>query len=320
MTLVPLKDYIFFVAQLQTLVYLAVYLPTLYVRYKSGLVTNEMLAISKKPFILIGFCESVATLLMLASAARLPGVLLPILQQLIVLWQMILSGFLLRTRYSSFQFIGAGLIVVGSAMASQATVATGNSGQTNLFYVMILNTAFFLYALAGVIKDKIFKQSKELLKGQNLDIFVVNSFGSVAQTVGTLILFPLMLRLKDLSIQDIPHYLSETVTCFCGINPTPTSNCAGAPLAVLAYFAFNLGFNICALYLVRKVGAVVVSIAASIIVPTTVAVFSLPLPILGPGDQLSTVFLIGSAILVAGMLTYSTKEIYELIQSNRKTD
>lgn len=67
---------------------------------RMGKVTKEMLNVPKPSFVIIGLCEALASLLLLICTARLPGVILPVLQQLLIIWQMIISAFLLGKRSS----------------------------------------------------------------------------------------------------------------------------------------------------------------------------------------------------------------------------
>ena len=46
-----------------------------------------------------------------------------------------------------------------------------------------MNVVYIFYALAFVTKEIVFTESKERLGGQNLDIFVVNTFGSLSQVI-----------------------------------------------------------------------------------------------------------------------------------------
>lgn len=48
---------------------------------RSGKVTPSMLSIEKLPLVLIGACEAVAQLLFMISAGHLPGVMLPVINQ-----------------------------------------------------------------------------------------------------------------------------------------------------------------------------------------------------------------------------------------------
>ena len=63
-----------------------------------GKVTKEMLGIPKAAFGIIGMCEALASLLLLICTARLPGIILPVLQQLIIIWQLITSAILLNRK------------------------------------------------------------------------------------------------------------------------------------------------------------------------------------------------------------------------------
>ena len=64
-------------------------------------------------------------------------------------------------------------------------------------------------ALASIIKEKIFSDAKEDLDGQSLDIFVVNSFGSGAQALGVLLLLPLLVSSRGLSLSELPQYVGD---------------------------------------------------------------------------------------------------------------
>ncbi len=100
MALVPLGNYVFFLAQLQTFGYVAVYFGALFWRYRyteitpaflscfagfisifsthvavnrAGIVTKQMLDTPKKQFFVIGALEAAAQILGFIGAAKLPG-------------------------------------------------------------------------------------------------------------------------------------------------------------------------------------------------------------------------------------------------------
>ena len=54
-----------------------------------------------------------------------------------------------------------------------------------------------------------------------------------------------------------PHVLCLVAgaTCLLGGSPSCGSDCSGAPLLPLLYIAFNLGFNIAALNLLKTAGS-----------------------------------------------------------------
>jgi hypothetical protein len=83
MALVPLKDYPFFLAQALTFGYVVVYGSFLFVRYRSGIVTREMLELPKMPFIILGGLEALGLAAGMAAAANLSGASIPILTQVL---------------------------------------------------------------------------------------------------------------------------------------------------------------------------------------------------------------------------------------------
>lgn len=85
MALVPLKDYPFFLAQALTFGYVVVYSAFLFIRYRSGIVTREMLELPKTPFVTLGALEALGLAAGMAAAANLSGASIPILTQVFAL-------------------------------------------------------------------------------------------------------------------------------------------------------------------------------------------------------------------------------------------
>ncbi|KAL0392194.1 UNVERIFIED_CONTAM: protein CLT2, chloroplastic [Sesamum radiatum] len=81
LALVPMKDYPLFLAQFNSLMYVAVFFSVLHVRYHAGLTTDEMLTIPKAPFIVIGLLESISVVSGMYAGAMLPGPAIPLLYQ-----------------------------------------------------------------------------------------------------------------------------------------------------------------------------------------------------------------------------------------------
>ena len=81
--------------------------------------------------------------------------------------------------------------------------------QADPLYIGIFVSSMLFPALASIIKEKIFSDAKEDLEGQSLDIFVVNSFGSGAQALGVLLLLPLLVSSRGLSLSELPQYVGD---------------------------------------------------------------------------------------------------------------
>ncbi|KAL5559941.1 hypothetical protein UlMin_036152 [Ulmus minor] len=305
LALVPMKEYPFFMAQVTTFGYVVIYFSILYMRYKSGIVTDEMIAQPKLLFAAIGILEALGVAAGMASAAMLPGPAIPILSQTFLVWQLMLSVLFLGRTYSFNQIVGCILVATGVAVA-----ITGGSNASQMLSgiafswpaLMIASSAF--QAGASIIKEFVFLNAASRLKDKSLDIFVVNSFGSGFQALFVFLFLPLLSSLKGIPFAELPSYLQSGVGCFLNIG-TNTSGCDGAPWLPLLYIATNLLFNISILNLVKISSAVVSSLTVMLSVPISIYVLSIPLPYLPEATALSPFFLLGSVVLVLGLILYT---------------
>ncbi|CBI19288.3 hypothetical protein VitviT2T_027341 [Vitis vinifera] len=305
LALVPLKQYPFFLAQFTTFGYAAIYFSILYIRYRAGIVTDEMIALPKSRFMAIGILEALGVASGMASAAMLPGPAIPLLNQTFLVWQLALSTLILGRKYSFNQILGCFLVAAGVVTA----VASGSNGDQMLSGIefiwpalMIASSAF--QAGASIIKEFVFVDAATRLKGKLLDIFVVNSFGSGFQALFVLLLLPLLSNFRGIPFPQLPSYLKAGAGCFLNIGSN-IPGCDGAPLLPLLYLATNIAFNISLLNLVKISSAVVSTLAAMASVPISIYVLSLPLPYLPQGASLSPFFLFGGVILLLGLLLYN---------------
>ncbi|KAK6130535.1 hypothetical protein DH2020_035716 [Rehmannia glutinosa] len=305
LALVPMKEFPFFLAQLTTFGYVAIYFSALYMRYRAGTVTNEMLSIPKLPFIIIGLLEALGVVSGMYSGAMLPGPAIPILNQTFLVWQLPFSILLLRRSYSLNRLAGCFLVAAGVVLA----VTSGSEHDQMLSGVgivwpamMIASSAF--QAVASVLKESVFLDAATRLKGKLLDIFVVNSFGSGFQALFVLLFLPLLSNLKGIPLSELPSYLRSGAACFFNIGNN-TTGCDGAPLLPLLYIVTNIAFNISVLNLLKFSSAVVSSLAVMSSVPISIYILSLPLPYLPGGVSLSPFFVLGSLVLVMGLIVYN---------------
>ncbi|XP_021642411.2 protein CLT2, chloroplastic isoform X1 [Hevea brasiliensis] len=305
LALVPMKQYPFFLAQFTTFGYVMIYFSILFMRYRAGIVTGEMIGLPKSRFVAIGILEALGVATGMSAAAMLPGPAIPILSQTFLVWQLAFSALLLGRRYSFKQITGCMLVAFGVVVA----VASGSSADQMLSgfefiwpAVMIISSAF--QAGASIIKEFIFVDAAKRLKGKSLDIFVVNSFGSGFQALFVLLLLPLLSNLKGIPFAQLPSYMKSGAGCLVNIGRN-IPGCNGAPLLPLLYVTMNMAFNVSLLNLVKISSAVVASLAVMLSVPISIYVLSLPLPYLPEGASLSPFFLLGSTILVLGLVLYN---------------
>lgn len=110
-----------------------------------------------------------------------------------------------------------------SAAGSQVPTAcqpTNRSAPVSLTrYPPILQTTPLAQALDTILKEKVFRDARAKLGGE-LDLFVVNSAGSLAQGVFVFLLLPCMTALRGMSLADLPNYLVQGGCgggCGCGV-------------------------------------------------------------------------------------------------------
>ncbi|TYG69578.1 hypothetical protein ES288_D05G241800v1 [Gossypium darwinii] len=288
LALVPMKEYPFFLAQFTTFGYVAIYFSILFLRYRAGIVANEMLSLPKSRFAAIGMLEALGVASGMASAAMLPGPAIPILNQTFLVWQLLFSAVLLGRRYSFNQIAGCLLVAVGVivAVTSGSETSQVRSGIKLMWPgVMIASAAF--QAGASIIKEFVFIDAAKRLNA----LFV-------------LLLLPLLSNLKGIPFLELPSYLKSGAACFLNLGGE-TSGCEGAPLLPLLYIVTNMAFNISVLNLLKVSSAIVASLTVTLSVPLSIYILSLPLPYLPNGASLSPFFLFGSLILMSGLILYN---------------
>lgn len=267
--------------------------------------------------------------------------MLPILGQTFLIWQFIFSGLLLKTKYNARHFAGAALVLLGLVVVNEPSAwAVGPAGAREarsasprlcaqpptrplsaltprlvppapsfpftppaqmLFPIATFTASTLMFAVDSIFKEKIFRDYRAK-KGRQLDIFVVNTFGSCWQALFTFLLLPANAALRGVAPSRLPEYLRDGLACFVGCTPQSCAldghSCGGAPLLPLLYIGalfgsacaarqplteppraasltaaharpaagVNLALNVSALRMMRSSSAVVASLVSSIAV------------------------------------------------------
>ncbi|KAM0923871.1 hypothetical protein ACQ4PT_005275 [Festuca glaucescens] len=305
LALVPLRQYPFFLAQFATFGYVVVYFSILYLRYQAGSVTDEMLSLPQKPFILVGLLEALAAAAGMAAGAVLSGASIPILSQTYLVWQLLLSAIFLKRRYRVNEITGCFLVTVGVVITVASGSGAGASLQsTGILWPLLMILSFFLQAADTVLKEIIFIDAANNLKGGSVDLFVVNSYGSAYQAIFMCLLLPFLSKLWGIPFHLLPTYIRDGAACFLNMESL-SSGCEGAPLLPLLFVLVNMGFNISLLHLLKISSAVVSSLASTFSVPLSIYAFTLPLPYIVVASTLPPGFVAGAVVLIAGLLMYS---------------
>ncbi|CAA0805870.1 CRT (chloroquine-resistance transporter)-like transporter 3 [Striga hermonthica] len=304
LALVPLKHYPFFLAQLATFGYVIVYFAILYLRYQAGKVTDEMLSLPKSPLIAVGLLEALAAASGMASGAILSGAAIPILSQSFLVWQLVLSYIFLGRRYRFHQLFGCFLVAVGVIVTVASGSGPGSLMEAGIFWSVLMIISFLLQAADTILKEIIFTDASQRLKGGTVDLFVVNSFGSAyQQAIFICLLLPFLSNLWGIPFGQLSNYLKDGAACFLNVG-TMSNRCNGAPLLPVLFVIVNMGFNISLLHLLKISSAVLSCLTSTVSVPISVYLFTLPLPYLGVSSSLPPGFVAGAIILVFGLLVY----------------
>ncbi|KAH7306321.1 hypothetical protein KP509_22G006400 [Ceratopteris richardii] len=307
MALIPLKEYPFFLALINTFGYVTVYFSILYMRYQSGLVTKEMLGLPKLPFVLAGALEALGLAAGMAAAANLPGASISILLQTLLVWQLVLSKIFLKRSFSCGQIAACGLVVAGVAIALSGGQVSGvpvATDKVDLFGALLMITSCAFQASSTIVKEFIFRNASKCLECGSVDIFVVNSHGSAFQSFFVLLMLPFLSQLRGVPFSQLSSYMASGAGCLFNIG-SPSAECSGATLLTLSYVVMNLAFNISVLSLLKMSSAVVSSLCSTLAVPLTIYIFTLPLPYVGVTASLHPQFVIGVMILFCGLALYN---------------
>ena len=328
-TLVPLKTYPYLLSQMQGVAYLIFYSSILYSRYKQhdGTVTIDMLKIPKRPFLWIGFWDSVGDILGNLGTGHLPGYQVPLLAKLNIIFTAMFSSLILKKMYTTSQISAMAVVLCGSIITllpvilnqifSIDDISDNKDTSTSLFYTVVYVASVAPTALAFVLKEEIFAKHANL----NLDIFVVNTYGSIVSLVFTILLLPLAAvpGFGEVKLSELPQYMKNGFQCFRGINPTIDDDCRGDPVAPLLYFCINVTYNICILALVKHGGALLTFLTNTITFPLSTILFTLPWPLLGP-SALSGFVIVGLIVELSGVIFYQRASSVANSESNEDED
>jgi drug/metabolite transporter (DMT)-like permease len=248
-----MKEYTYFISQFTCICYVVTYSSFFFVRRRKGIITSQMLQCAARHwyiFASIGLLEALNFLTSLHAAARLPGGLIGVLGQTGLLWSVALSHSLLGKRFDLRQLLGVFIVAAGvticslpQAAAAGLTIEASRELTGNMLLYLVSTGCG---ALTSILKEWAFSR-------EDLDIFVVNTLGSAAQCVFTLLLLPITLALAT----TLPpaEYMARGWAAFCGATHP------AMPWLAIAYILANLTVNISAITLVKRGGAVRTTLA-----------------------------------------------------------
>lgn len=88
-------------------------------------------------------------------------------------------------RYKAIELLGAGFVIIGTLLCTRSTGTSTSLGSLDQnfdpIYAIVFTLSFLFMNLSIILKEKVFKEAPKKLNGKQLDLFIVNSFGSLFQ-------------------------------------------------------------------------------------------------------------------------------------------
>jgi len=252
---------------------------------------------------LAGCSEAMSFVLMPYFASRLPGSLLPVMAQGLLLFSMLFSALLLGTRYDRWRVLGV-VIVIGGVCLSSIGGALGSTAggiSVRVFDLIGLFTSYGFIALSMCLKELAFTTfARQSGKLRTLRDEVVNAFTAVWQCLGLFCLWPLNFAL--LTRQEPSAYFAA------GWHTLISS----WPLLV-PYLIVNLTYTTVTTIALRRLSVVAMLLVNVLNVPIVALIFCLDLPLLGAAP-FHWCFVTGLGIITAGLLLYNQRSLRDAVR------
>ena len=257
----------YFVSQCVNFQYVIIGGIALYIIYKQGQITDDMIQISPRKFIIMGVLDCLAGFLAANGAKYTNGGVQQLLNQSLIPLTMLASYIFLKKISTVKQIIGAFIIFLGVFIVILPNIINSNMGSplSSLIYA----ASNIPYALSFCYKEYGFK---------NLSIHVIylTQLVSVYQFIIGFLLAPLMASLDGRTFTETAHSFTTGFNCFIGIESDACIGGENSFYYLTGYCLVNFTFNTLGLYLVKLNSATLNSISYAIILPITTLTFTCP--------------------------------------------
>lgn len=256
-----------------------------------------------KYFILIGFMEGVANIITTVCNVYVSGIMGSLASQLVLVFAMPIAVVILKTRYNYKQVLGALIVICGSLVAIVPTwFTTTNNGPIG--FIILMACSGLPSSISFTIKELIFR------KKSDLEIFVVNTTGSIFQLLWWPLLLVMAIAFQQTNGLPIGTYLRYGFLCFVGHNPPGDHQCGPMPVPYIIYIVNNLLFNISVLVLLKKASALQAFMATNTVLPVGFFLFLYHWPLIGAA-KLTLEDIISLIVILAGIVLFRLATIYK---------
>lgn len=268
-----------------------------------------------KYFVALGFLDGIGTLMGLIAKPHITGDMAVLIPQTSLLFIVIVSMTILGTKYTLWQLWSVLVVLFGVILSIYPKLSGAGVDSKNLIYIFIMALAPLSSSFSFVIKEKLFTDFKRLHR-TSLDVFIVNSHGSLFQLLLQPAIIPLAFLINpnllavfksepDIHV-NFSTYLYVAFSCFGGINRNSSilnttladmsslhavadvgsslaatsraGDCSPMPYPYLIYIAINLTMNISFLFFVRHTTALMSFMTTKATIPLSICLFYLNWP------------------------------------------
>uniref|UniRef100_A0A0G4F3Q0 EamA domain-containing protein n=1 Tax=Chromera velia CCMP2878 TaxID=1169474 RepID=A0A0G4F3Q0_9ALVE len=315
-----MPNYSFFLNQLTSTVYIPIFFSLIWYADFSGKLSEEEKKFPKSRFLALGALDALAGICMLFGGVHTAGTLQVVFQQLTIPVTLIASGLLLRAKYHLWQILGA-LVILGGVVVVQLPVILGWDSSGDAFagnsttFNIIFSLSAVPMALSSVFKEVAFR-------GVSLDVNLLQGWVAFWQVLIGFVLLPLntlpFLEDQKLEWKDIPESLWGGCKClFAGVNTYgeggkacggpdqhPCDACGAAWIPVVVYLAFNVGYNVFMLLVIKYGSATLSFLVATLRLPLSSFAFYAPFIMGDDAQEFQWTDLAGLAVLLIGLVLY----------------
>jgi len=215
-------------------------------------------------------------------------------------FSVICAVIILRTVYSFWQLWAVVVLLCGVMFTLIPTFDNKHQLSAEFSWALLVAMSTLPNAISFTFKELMFREKP------GLDIFIVNSHGSLFQLLFQPIFLPITLLFPGVlgSSSNLLDYVHDGFGCFAGTTPIgDKKSCGLNPYPYLIYAAFNLIFNILLLTVTKEASALLSFMAIKAILPISVILFLVPWPVIG-SSPISNFDIIGLIIIVIALGLY----------------
>lgn len=301
--------------------YMVGYFPILYWRYRSGLVTREMLrfmyvdAGEPRPLrgahrfiVLGGLADEAGQVLGSIASPYVSIVASALLGQTSSIWTTMTSAVVLKARYTTQEFVGIAVALAGASIEVWS-LRQGDDKSTRFDMATLVLLAAMAPAISFVFKEHCFRlwhkrRDQALLtradegSAAELDVWVVASAAALWSWIWAPATSLVISLLKKPSGMSVSHYAATSFGCFLNrvdyddrFMDDDEDDASDAHLACrwawqfwLVYMIVNVAYNISIYRVIRITSTLTSFVAGKLVTPATLALSLAPWPVIGRGS------------------------------------